>query len=64
VAFVSIGENSRLAFNDPPADFETGRPISWCVSTPPPNGSWADGSPPGGDDASADLDVIPDPHVA
>lgn len=24
VAFVGIGENSHLAFNDPPADFETG----------------------------------------
>lgn len=23
VAFVGIGENSHLAFNDPPADFET-----------------------------------------
>jgi glucosamine-6-phosphate deaminase len=26
VAFVGIGENSHLAFNDPPADFETGQP--------------------------------------
>lgn len=26
VAFVGIGENSHLAFNDPPADFETERP--------------------------------------
>jgi glucosamine-6-phosphate deaminase len=26
VAFVGIGENGHLAFNDPPADFETGRP--------------------------------------
>ncbi len=25
VAFVGIGENGHLAFNDPPADFETGR---------------------------------------
>lgn len=26
VAFVGIGENGHLAFNDPPADFETDRP--------------------------------------
>jgi len=26
VAFVGIGENGHLAFNDPPADFETGDP--------------------------------------
>jgi glucosamine-6-phosphate deaminase len=26
VAFVGIGENSHLAFNDPPADFETEKP--------------------------------------
>ena len=26
LAFVGIGENSHLAFNDPPADFETDRP--------------------------------------
>lgn len=26
VAFVGIGENGHLAFNDPPADFETGEP--------------------------------------
>jgi len=26
VAFVSIGENGHLAFNDPPADFATERP--------------------------------------
>jgi glucosamine-6-phosphate deaminase len=26
VAFVGIGENAHLAFNDPPADFETERP--------------------------------------
>ena len=26
VAFVGIGENGHLAFNDPPADFETGAP--------------------------------------
>jgi len=26
VAFVGIGENGHLAFNDPPADFETGLP--------------------------------------
>jgi glucosamine-6-phosphate deaminase len=26
VAFVGIGENGHLAFNDPPADFETGQP--------------------------------------
>ncbi|GAJ20624.1 unnamed protein product, partial [marine sediment metagenome] len=26
VAFVGIGENGHLAFNDPPADFETERP--------------------------------------
>lgn len=26
VAFVGIGENGHLAFNDPPADFETGKP--------------------------------------
>ena len=26
VAFVGIGENAHLAFNDPPADFETDRP--------------------------------------
>ncbi len=26
VAFVGIGENGHLAFNDPPADFETGTP--------------------------------------
>jgi glucosamine-6-phosphate deaminase len=26
VAFVGIGENGHLAFNDPPADFETSRP--------------------------------------
>jgi len=26
VAFIGIGENGHLAFNDPPADFETGRP--------------------------------------
>jgi glucosamine-6-phosphate deaminase len=26
VAFVGIGENGHLAFNDPPADFETGNP--------------------------------------
>lgn len=26
VAFVGIGENGHLAFNDPPADFETARP--------------------------------------
>ena len=28
VAFVGIGENGHLAFNDPPADFVTERPIS------------------------------------
>jgi len=27
VAFVGIGENAHLAFNDPPADFETSRPF-------------------------------------
>jgi glucosamine-6-phosphate deaminase len=27
VAFVGIGENAHLAFNDPPADFETDRPF-------------------------------------
>jgi len=27
VAFVGIGENGHLAFNDPPADFETDRPF-------------------------------------
>lgn len=27
VAFVGIGENGHLAFNDPPADFETERPF-------------------------------------
>lgn len=26
-AFVGIGENAHLAFNDPPADFDTGRPF-------------------------------------
>ncbi len=26
VAFVGIGENGHLAFNDPPADFDTGKP--------------------------------------
>jgi len=26
VAFVGIGENGHLAFNDPPADFVTDRP--------------------------------------
>lgn len=26
VAFVGIGENAHLAFNDPPADFQTGEP--------------------------------------
>lgn len=26
VAFIGIGENGHLAFNDPPADFETGEP--------------------------------------
>ena len=26
VAFIGIGENGHLAFNDPPADFETGQP--------------------------------------
>jgi glucosamine-6-phosphate deaminase len=26
IAFVGIGENAHLAFNDPPADFETERP--------------------------------------
>jgi glucosamine-6-phosphate deaminase len=26
VAFVGIGENGHLAFNDPPADFDTGEP--------------------------------------
>lgn len=26
VAFIGIGENAHLAFNDPPADFETGEP--------------------------------------
>jgi glucosamine-6-phosphate deaminase len=26
VAFIGIGENGHLAFNDPPADFETGAP--------------------------------------
>ncbi len=26
IAFVGIGENAHLAFNDPPADFETDRP--------------------------------------
>jgi len=26
VAFVGIGENAHLAFNDPPADFDTGEP--------------------------------------
>jgi glucosamine-6-phosphate deaminase len=26
VAFVGIGENAHLAFNDPPADFDTDRP--------------------------------------
>jgi len=27
IAFVGIGENGHLAFNDPPADFETDRPF-------------------------------------
>jgi glucosamine-6-phosphate deaminase len=27
VAFIGIGENGHLAFNDPPADFETDRPF-------------------------------------
>src|SRR5262245_25554069 len=27
VAFVGVGENGHLAFNDPPADFETGGPF-------------------------------------
>ena len=27
VAFIGIGENSHLAFNDPPADFETAEPF-------------------------------------
>ena len=27
VAFVGIGENGHLAFNDPPADFETNEPF-------------------------------------
>jgi glucosamine-6-phosphate deaminase len=27
VSFVGIGENAHLAFNDPPADFETGEPF-------------------------------------
>ena len=26
VAFIGIGENGHLAFNDPPADFDTGKP--------------------------------------
>ncbi|MGI8604840.1 MAG: glucosamine-6-phosphate deaminase [Verrucomicrobiales bacterium] len=26
VAFIGIGENGHIAFNDPPADFETGQP--------------------------------------
>ena len=26
VAFVGIGENGHLAFNDPPADFKTKKP--------------------------------------
>ena len=28
VAFIGIGENGHLAFNDPPADFETEKPFS------------------------------------
>lgn len=26
VAFIGVGENGHIAFNDPPADFETGKP--------------------------------------
>ena len=33
VAFVGIGENGHLAFNDPPADFETEEPYLWSSST-------------------------------
>ena len=33
VAFVGIGENGHMAFNDPPADFETEVPTSWSTST-------------------------------
>ena len=39
VAFVGIGENSHLAFNDPPADFETTDPYSSSRSTRPAAGS-------------------------
>ena len=30
VAFTGIGENGHLAFNDPPADFETEQPVKVC----------------------------------
>jgi len=29
VCFAGIGENGHLAFNDPPADFDTEAPTSW-----------------------------------
>lgn len=31
LAFVGIGENGHLAFNDPPADFETKAPYLWVL---------------------------------
>ena len=32
IAFVGVGENGHLAFNDPPADFETDERLSACQS--------------------------------
>jgi glucosamine-6-phosphate deaminase len=44
VAFVGIGENGHLAFNDPPADFDTREPYSSCLSTKRAGDSrWAKG---------------------
>ena len=42
VAFVGIGENGHLAFNDPPADFETEEPYwSWISMKPAAVNKWA-----------------------
>ena len=68
VAFVGIGENGHLAFNDPPADFETEEPYLVVSSTRPAGGSrWArDGSraSPTFPSAPISMSIAADPEVA
>ena len=39
IAFVTIGENGHLAFNNPPADFETQEPYAVIVNLDLASGS-------------------------